>query len=126
MDARAQTPRAFGDWLRRRRRALDLTQAECARLVGCSAVTLRKLEAETRRPSKQIADRLAEVLEIAPNDRAAFLQFARGDPYAWPGAAAWPSEMKRGARAPQHNLPIPLNSFIGREAEMTEDRKSVV
>jgi WD40 repeat protein/transcriptional regulator with XRE-family HTH domain len=82
--------RSFGEWLRQRRRALDLTQAELARQVGCSAITLRKLEAEERRPSKQIAERLAEVLQIGPDDRPAFLRFARGDPFAHGGLFAAP------------------------------------
>jgi transcriptional regulator with XRE-family HTH domain len=55
-----------------------------ARQVGCSAITLRKLEAEERRPSKQIAERLADVLRVPPDDRLAFLRFARGDPFAAP------------------------------------------
>jgi len=87
---------------------LDLTQVEFARLVGVSTVTLRKLEAETRRPSKQVADRLEEVLAIAPDERAAFLQFARGNPFAQPDAAAAPPELEPGGWTPRHNLPIPL------------------
>src|SRR3989304_1908849 len=98
----------FGDWLRRRRKALDLTQAELARQVGCSAITLRKLEAEERRPSKQIAERLAEVLQVAPDHRAAFLRFARGAPFAAPAAGT-------PAAPPRHNLPHQLTSFVGRE-----------
>src|ERR1700694_3642991 len=70
------TEQSFGAWLRQHRRALDLTQEELARQVGCSAITLRKLEAEERRPSKQIAERLADVLKLAPGDRADFLRFA--------------------------------------------------
>jgi WD40 repeat protein/transcriptional regulator with XRE-family HTH domain len=74
--------RSFGGWLRQRRRALDLTQEELAQQVGCSAITLRKLEAESRRPSKQVAERLADVLKVPAKDRPAFLRFARGDPFA--------------------------------------------
>ena len=36
---------AFGQHVRQRRRALDLTQDELARRVGCAAITLRKIEA---------------------------------------------------------------------------------
>jgi transcriptional regulator with XRE-family HTH domain len=36
---------SFGYWVRRRRKALDLTQEELARQVGCSPVTIRKIEA---------------------------------------------------------------------------------
>ncbi len=46
------------------------------RLLG---VALRKIEADERRPSRQIAERLAECLKIAPDERATFLQVARGE-----------------------------------------------
>ena len=40
---------SFGYWLRRRRKALDLTQEALAQQVGCSEVTIRKIEADARR-----------------------------------------------------------------------------
>jgi predicted ATPase/class 3 adenylate cyclase len=70
---------SFGLWLRRRRKALDLTQADLARRVGCAEVTIRKIEADERRPSRQIATRLADSLALAPLDRAAFLKAALGE-----------------------------------------------
>ena len=33
--------RSFGQWLKQRRKTLDLTQAELARQVGCATVTLQ-------------------------------------------------------------------------------------
>jgi|SRR5579859_291702 len=104
----------FGGWLRQRRRTLDLTQEELARQVGCSAITLRKLEAESRRPSKQIAERLAEVLKVPPNDRPAFLRFARGDPFAAPSEPNASDETSKPI-ARRHNLPAQLTPLIGRE-----------
>ena len=50
---------SFGAWIQRRRKALDLTQAELAERVGCALGTIRKIETDERRPSKQIAARLA-------------------------------------------------------------------
>src|SRR5688572_292910 len=47
--------------------------------MGCAAETLRKIEADVRRPSRQIAERLAEALEIPPADRAAFIKAARAE-----------------------------------------------
>src|SRR5262245_3398003 len=73
---------SFGRWLRHRRRMLDLTQDELAQRVGCSVVTIRKIETDERRPSKQIAERLATYLDIPPADRPAFLQAARAEPGA--------------------------------------------
>ena len=88
MDARVQAQRTFGDWLGQRRRALDLTQEELAGQVGCSAVTLRLLEREERRPSTQIAKRLADVLQIPPEERPSFLELAGSDPLPTTPAAA--------------------------------------
>jgi predicted ATPase/class 3 adenylate cyclase len=73
MDAHA----SFGSWIQRRRKALDLTQAELAERVGCALGTIRKIETDERRPSKQIAARLADKLQLAPEELAVFLKAAR-------------------------------------------------
>ena len=75
MDASA----SFGYWIRRRRNALDLTQSDLAGRVGCAVITIQKIEADARRPSRQIAQRLAEALALPPGDRAAFLHAARAE-----------------------------------------------
>ena len=62
-----------GYWLRRRRRALDLTQEQLAQQVGCALETIKKIETDARRPSRQMAERLADVLQVAPDERAAFI-----------------------------------------------------
>ena len=67
----------FGPWLRQRRRLLDLTQADLARRVGCSEITIRKFEADERTPSRQIAELLAEGLELPPGERQAFMRLVR-------------------------------------------------
>jgi serine/threonine protein kinase/DNA-binding XRE family transcriptional regulator len=67
----------FGREVRELRRALDLTQEELARRVGCAAITIRKIEAGDLRPSQQIAKRLAQALAIPLNDRAEFVRQAR-------------------------------------------------
>jgi transcriptional regulator with XRE-family HTH domain len=68
---------SFGYWLRRRRKALDLTQEELARGVSCSRFAIRKIEADERRPSRRLAERLADRLAIAPEERDRFLEAAR-------------------------------------------------
>ncbi|HEY2979444.1 MAG TPA: adenylate/guanylate cyclase domain-containing protein [Burkholderiaceae bacterium] len=73
------TSPSFGYWLRRRRKALDLTQADLAQRVGCVVTTIKKIEADARRPSKQLAERLADCLAIPPDERVAFLQAARAE-----------------------------------------------
>jgi len=67
----------FGRWLRRRRRVLDLTQKVLARKVGCSPATIRKLEADERRPSRRLASELAGVLGVPQGELEAFVRFAR-------------------------------------------------
>jgi transcriptional regulator with XRE-family HTH domain len=59
-----EAPISFGLWLKERRRQLDLTQHDLANCAGCSVVTIRKIEADERRPSRQVADLLAQCLEI--------------------------------------------------------------
>src|SRR5512142_1862964 len=72
-------PLTFGEWVAKRRKALDLTQEALARLVGCSHSAIRKIESGDRRPSRQIAELLAERLEIPSEQRALFLRSARGE-----------------------------------------------
>ncbi len=67
----------FGYWLRRRRKALDLTQEALAQAVSCSRFAIRKIEADERRPSRRLAERLAEKLGIPEPEREAFLDAAR-------------------------------------------------
>jgi transcriptional regulator with XRE-family HTH domain len=71
--------RILGAWLQRRRRALGLTQADLGRRVGIAGATIRKIEADQRRPSTQVAERLADALAVAPAGRAPFVRAARGE-----------------------------------------------
>ncbi len=68
---------SFGYWLRRRRKALDLTQEALAGMAACSRFAIRKIEADERRPSRRLAERLAEKLAIPAEEREAFLAAAR-------------------------------------------------
>lgn len=70
---------SFGYWIQRRRKALDLTQHELARRVGCAVSTIRKIEADERRPSRQMAELLANKLAIPDTERATFLEVARAE-----------------------------------------------
>lgn len=106
---------SFGGWLKQRRKALDLTQQELADQVACSVVTIRKIEGDVVRPSKQITERLAEVLAIAPDEQANFKAFGRRAP---PSLPVLPIEVE--SARPVHNLPFQLTPFIGREPELTQ------
>src|SRR6476620_3422471 len=68
---------SFGYWLRRRRKALDLTQGALAQRVSCSPAAIKKIEAEERRPPRALAQRLAQQLAIPLQEQAAFLKAAR-------------------------------------------------
>ena len=76
---RADTTLSFGYWVRRQRRALDLTQKELARRAYCSLATIKKIEADQRRPSQPLAETLAECLSVPDEERETFLQAARGE-----------------------------------------------
>jgi predicted ATPase/DNA-binding XRE family transcriptional regulator/Tfp pilus assembly protein PilF len=102
--------KSFGEWLRHRRRELDLTQGELARQVGCARITLRKIEADQARPSKQLADLLMEQLRVPADERESLMHFARGGEPA----------KSITTTTPPDNLPHPISSFIGREREIGE------
>lgn len=68
---------SFGYWLRRRRKALDLTQEALAQQIFCSGFTIRKIEADERRPSRRLAERLASALAIPGDELGGFLDAAR-------------------------------------------------
>jgi predicted ATPase/DNA-binding XRE family transcriptional regulator len=116
---------SFGHWLHTRRRALDLTQDDLARRVGCALVTIQKLEADERRPSRQIAERLADCLKIPADDRAAFITLARGEPYHDPAAEAAEHPLCAPER-PLTNLAAPLTRLIGRKQDIAAVRNTLL
>jgi predicted ATPase/DNA-binding XRE family transcriptional regulator len=70
---------SFGYWVRRRRKAMDLTQVALAQRVGCAEVTIKKIERDERRPSREMADLLADNLAIPDGERDTFVRMARGE-----------------------------------------------
>ncbi|MCK6539694.1 MAG: helix-turn-helix domain-containing protein, partial [Anaerolineales bacterium] len=104
----------FGLWIKKRRKALDLTQSALAERVGCSLATIEKIESEERRPSTQIAELLADALEIPIAERELFLKVARRlkptDGLASVSPIPFP--------APKATLPTPPTPIIGREDEL--------
>jgi predicted ATPase/transcriptional regulator with XRE-family HTH domain len=109
---------SFGRWLRARRHMLDLTQDDLARRAGCSVATIRKIEADERHPSRQIAERLAGCLQIAPDQLAAFIGMARAEPYAAPATLPSGRQFDR----PPNNLPASLTRLIGRKPDIAAAR----
>jgi predicted ATPase/transcriptional regulator with XRE-family HTH domain len=114
---------SFGEWLKRQRKAAGLTQEQLAQQLSCSTITLRKIEAEERRPSSQIVERLAEIFNIPSNEQTAFLRFARGDWKSMPSAESEEAPWRLSSVAPRSNLPVSLTSLIGREQEIAGVRE---
>src|SRR5215813_2218460 len=73
------SPVTFGEWLRVQRAERKLTREAFARRVGCSVALLRKIEDGERRPSVQIAELLANCLNVPLEERATFVRVARGE-----------------------------------------------
>jgi len=111
---------SFGQWLKKRRKALDLTQQELAQRVGCAAITIQKIEAGERRPSKQMAGLLAEHVGIAADERPAFVRFARMGT-----GARWPAMFARAARH-LTNLPVQPTPLIGRDQDVAAVRSRLL
>jgi predicted ATPase/tetratricopeptide (TPR) repeat protein/DNA-binding XRE family transcriptional regulator len=106
---------SFGEWLQERRNQLGLTRKALAQQVGCSPVTIKKIERDERRPSVQIARLLAQQLQIPEAEQEPFIRRARGE-YV-PGLDA-PDEISQAEPKARHQLPPQPTSFIGREEEL--------
>jgi transcriptional regulator with XRE-family HTH domain len=120
---------SLGEWLKQQRKRFDLTQEALADQVGCSRDTVRKIEMGLRRPSRQVAELLAERFHMPAEQREAFMHFARGSggdlalPIIMPVTVAFPAgnsnnSSLRLAPDPLNNLPAPPTPFIGREKEL--------
>ena len=109
---------SFGIWIKRRRKALDLTQQELARQVGCSLATIVKIESDERRPSRQIAELLARQLKIPPEQHENFLQIARRDRSVFDLGDLQPAASTL-SRTTLH-IPSPPGPLFGRDTELAE------
>lgn len=123
---------SFGYWVRRRRKALDLTQQALGDRVGCTAEMIKKIEADARRPSHQLAELLATHLALEPDVRPAFLAAARAEratdrlalttspldpPSVWPNRSRRAQALEPGQR---HTLPDPRIGLVGRTYELEQ------
>ena len=110
----------FGRWVKLRRRGLGLTQKELGRRVGYAMDTIRNVESDELRPSRQLAEKLADELGIPDTERAAFVQFARDEANTealtlTPHPAPLPPRP-----TPRHptSLPTLLTPLLGRDADV--------
>ena len=90
------TATTFGAWVRQRRRALDLTQAELAGTIGYSTITVRRVESGERRPSRELIDSLAAGLRVPGDQLDAFRDLGR----RLVGSAPPPTRGKGSTRRP--------------------------
>ncbi|MFM2052683.1 MAG: hypothetical protein RL456_720 [Pseudomonadota bacterium] len=109
MSPSAPSSPTFGHDVRQRRKALGLTQDELGRRAACSGHAIRKIEANERRPSSRLADRLALHLRVPPDQCEAFTAMGRG--CADPGPAS--ETMQSLAELP----------FVGRDDVMARLRE---
>lgn len=114
-----ETTASFGYWVRRQRLALDLTQADLARKVGCATVTITKIERDERRPSRQIAELLADSLAVPAADRPRFIAVALGEKTVDSIPLA-DRPLTATAESRPSNLPVPLTPFVGRRLELAQ------
>jgi predicted ATPase/DNA-binding XRE family transcriptional regulator len=105
----------FGNLLRRYRIAAGLTQQELAERAGLSARGVQDLERGIRRsPHPDTTRRLAEALGLRDAERGELLRAVDG---VVVGSSSGGPLVARLATAP---LPMPLTSFVGRQAELAE------
>lgn len=113
---------SFGSWIRHRRRTLDLTQPELAGRLHCSVNTIKKIETDARRPSKQLAELLAIQLDIPEKHQSLFVECARG---LRPVDALQLLKRDQASdlsflplRLKPNPQPVPVSSIIGRETDL--------
>ena len=118
------SPVMFGEWLRQSRDELGLTRKEFAQRVGCSVSTLRKIEDGERHPSVQIAELMANCLDIPPAEHSTFVKVARGElsvdrlsPVTKP---VGDPNISPASATPRTNLPVLPTPLIGRQREIEE------
>jgi transcriptional regulator with XRE-family HTH domain len=68
---------SFGSWVRARRQTLGLTQEQFSKLVYCAPITVRKIEHDQLRPSRQLAISIVEKVGVPPEDQEALIHLAR-------------------------------------------------
>jgi transcriptional regulator with XRE-family HTH domain len=110
----------FGEWLRGQRAARKLTREEFAKRVGCSVAMLRKMENDERRPSGQIAELLANCLDIPQEERLTFVRVVRGELRVDRLIAESKPVGTPNVLSPKTNIPVFSTPLIGREGELEQ------
>ncbi len=98
------------EWLKHRRKLLDLTQRGLARRANFSLAAIRQIEEGSRIASRNLAEALAIALEIPAEDREAFIAFVRGT----------------AGQHPLNHLPVPLTPLLGREGALAAVKRALM
>jgi predicted ATPase/transcriptional regulator with XRE-family HTH domain len=108
----------FGEWVRSQRSQLRLTREQLSTRVGCSIALLRKIEDGERHPSVQIAELMANALNIPLSERSTFVKVARGEL----SVDRLPPIVKSVpiSTTPRITLPVAPTPLIGRQREVEE------
>ncbi len=114
---------SFGAWMAQRRKTLDITQRELAAHTNCALATIKKIELDERRPSRDLAEALAGALHIPADARQRFVECARGlrpvDALASLQTAI-PSERLMSVPMTPADLPASATPLIGRNSELEQ------
>ena len=118
----------FASFLRQIRIAGDLTQEGLAEAVGCATQTIRSFEIGRRRPSREMATRMADVLQLPAAAREQLIRLARAPLATRKPEPADVSVATTLAPTPNNpngaKLSMPLDALIGRHAELAYLRAS--
>ena len=106
------TTSTFGALLRQHRIAAGLTQEALAERAGLSVYGVQKLERGITHPYRDTAERLAEALDLAPDEADRFRAVV--EPVRRRGSLPREPDGRDG----RSNLPVTLTSFVGREQEL--------
>jgi predicted ATPase/DNA-binding NarL/FixJ family response regulator/transcriptional regulator with XRE-family HTH domain len=120
----------FGARLRKARIAHDMTQEALAEAVGCATQTVRSLENGRRRPSREMAIRLAEILQVPLTERDDFIRKARA-PLTISASDTLSDDVREATGSPapvrrRVHLPLPFDPLIGRHGDLQRLRHAVV
>lgn len=112
---------SFGEWLKQRREQLRMTQRELASLTHCSVPMIKKIEADERHPSPELAELLAVTLKLPESKHAVFVEVARGER---PVDLLWQVQEEASPAAALFHTPMPLpkpaTPFLGRTDELAQ------